>query len=293
MTVIAADRTTTAFPKRTSLVAKVDLVSIKKIDFIDKLISDGANLKLADMRSAVEAYTGLDIYKVDTLWVATGHQDEFIAIMKGKFDTLPVEKALRKLNNYSELKVDGIHYAGVFPDENKPNKNNVLAVLTDDTVMIGEEKFAKEYINVYTRKTKGLDTTHQRRISAISRSKFLAHASTMNFVLPEKEKNNPILKNLKQADLTLDANSKYINVKIDTIAHDAQHAPGIAGFLNGILAKAKKEANRDENPLADDALQNAKISSNSKGIGFQTKLSLRVLEIMLEDQIFGLEKIFE
>jgi hypothetical protein len=292
-TVFAAEKALTSFPKRTSLVAKIDSAAIKKIDFVNKMLNDGENLQLADARSAVESYLGLDLYKIDTLWAAVGESEEFLAIAKGKFDSLPVEKALRKLSNFGEIRVDGVHFAAVFPDDKNPNKNNVLAVINENTVMLGEEKFAKEFLEVYAGKKKGLDAGMQRRVSLMGKSKNLVHAMTMNFVLPAKERDNPILKNLKKAELVLDSNSKYFNLRIDADAHDTTNLPGIAQILSGALNAQKNSPNVKDNAIVADILKNAKLSSNSKGLALETKLSRSLLKTFLEDQLFGLEKVFE
>ena len=292
-TVFAAEKALSSFPERTSLVAKIDSAAIKKIDFVNKMLNDGENLQLADVRSAVESYLGLDLYKIDTLWAATGENEEYLAIAKGKFDTLPVEKALRKMSNFGEIRVDGIHFAAVFPDDKKPNKNNVLAVIDENTVLFGEEKFTREFLAVFSGKKKGLNAGMLRRVSLIGKSKSLVHAMTMNFVLPAKDKDNPLLKNLKRGELVLDASSKYFNLRLDADAHDTKNLPGIAQLLSGALNTQKNSPNVKNNPIVAELLKNSKLSSNSKGLAFETKLSRKLLKTFLEDQLFGLEKVFE
>jgi hypothetical protein len=293
ITLPAIEKTLTCLPERTSLLAKVNTAEIIKMDSINKVLSDGTNVKLGNLRQAIEAYAGLDILKVHTVWLATGQSSEFLAVIKGDFDSLPIEKALRRQSTYDAYKVDGVHFAGIFEAEKGSGKKNLFAVIDESTLLIGEEKFAKEYVQNYVGKGRALSSAMQQRIVVLEKSPVLLHAVTMNFILPEKDRENPLLKNFKRAELKLTLNLKDVGIDIGVAAYDTKHLVVVNNFLNNLLHAQRQKKTKADHILLVEALRNAKVSPNSQGISVETKLSRGDVEDVLSDQLFGLEKVFE
>ena len=291
--VFGVDKILKSLPLRTSLIAKIDVESIKKIAFVETLLNDSSNLKISELRSAIQSYAGLDIMKIKQLWVVTGTENEFMFIAKGGFDTLPVESALRKLNKYGELKVDGVHFAGLFDDDNKPGKKNLIAILDDSTVLIGEPEFGKKYLEVFTGKKTGLGTKALKVVKSVEKSKNLIHAKTVNLFVPAGQENNPFLNNLEAGELIVDQNSKYITAPLETDVKDKNAIGVLKLFLDEALKKGKASKDPKQNPVVKEGIKNASVRTGSRGLVMQTKFSLTTLELIAEDQLNGLEAIFE
>ena len=291
--VFGVDKILKSLPLRTSLIAKIDVESIKKIAFVETLLNDSSNLKISELRSAIQSYAGLDIMKIKQLWVVTGTENEFMFIAKGGFDTLPVESALRKLNKYGELKVDGVHFAGLFDDDNKPGKKNLIAILDDSTVLIGEPEFGKKYLEVFTGKKTGLGTKALKVVKSVEKSKNLIHAKTVNLFVPAGQENNPFLNNLEAGELIVDQNSKYITARLETDVKDKNAIGVLKLFLDEALKKGKASKDPKQNPVVKEGIKNASVRTGSRGLVMQTKFSLTTLELIAEDQLNGLEAIFE
>lgn len=282
-----------SLPVRTSLVARIDLDSIKKIAFVDSFINDSSNIKISEMRSAVQSYAGLDIMKIKELWVVAGMEEEFLFIAKGGFDTLPVETSLRKLNKYGELKMDGVHFAGLFDDDDKPGKKNLIAILDDKTVVLGQEGFTKKYLDIYTGKKTGLDSKGLKIVQSVERSKNLIHAKTVNLYIPPKDQANPILSNIKSGELVVDQNSKYITSRLDADVKDPNAVGIIKIFLSEFIKKSKNSKDPNQNSVFKEGVKNASVKASNNSIILQTKFSLATLELIVGDQLNGLEAIFE
>ena len=291
--VFGADKVFKSFPLRTSLVAKANLDAIKKIPFVNKLLKDTKNIQLTEIRSAIQEYAGLDILQVKELWMVAGTENEYMFIAKGGFDTLPIESSLRKLNKYGEIKIDGVHFAGLFDDDNKPGEKNLVAILNDSTVILGNPEFGKKYLEVFTGKKTGLDSKALRIVQSVERSKNLVHAKTVNVYVPEKDKNNPVLNNIESGELVVDQNSKYLTARLDAAAKDRSAVAGIKFFLDGIIKQAKGKEDPNRNPILEEGLKHAKVDTTRDGLSIQTKFSITALELLAEDQLNGLEAIFE
>ncbi len=291
--VFGVDKVLKSLPIRTSLVAKFNLEDIKKIKFIKNYLEDTNNIKVAEFRSAILGYTGLDVMKVKELWVVTGTDNELMFIARGGFSTIPVEQSLRKVNKYGDLKIPGVHFASMFDDESKPGKKNLIAILNDSTVILGDPKFGQKYLDVYTGKKTGITSKELKIVEKLEKSKNLVHAKSINLYIPPKEMNNPILSNIKSADLVVDQNSKYLTARLDTEAKDVSSLNGISLILNGVLKEARSKNDPNQNPIIKEGLKHAKIRKGSRGLNMDTKFSLSALELMLGDQLDGLEAIFE
>lgn len=282
-----------SLPVRTSLVAKFDLDSIKKIAFVNSFLNDPSNTKLAEVRSAIQTYAGLDLMEVEQLWAIAGTEDEFMFIAQGGFETLPVEKSLRKLNNYVEVKMDGVHFAGLFDDEDKPGKKNLIAILDDKTVILGEQGFCTKYLEIFTGKKTGLDTKGLKIVQSLERSKNLVHAKTVNLYIPPKDRANPVLNNIKSAEMVVDQNSKYLTARLDADVKDPNAVAIINLFLSEFIKKAKKNQDPRQNPIVKEGMKNASVKASNNAVVVQTKFSLATLELIVGDQLKGLEAIFE
>ncbi|MCM8526150.1 MAG: hypothetical protein NE327_06510 [Lentisphaeraceae bacterium] len=287
------DKMLKSLPLRTSLIAKIDLDAIKKINFVNTLLNDSSNIKIAEIRSAIQSYAGLDIMKIQQLWVVAGTENEFMFIARGGFDTLPVESALRKLNKYGEIKVDGVHFAGLFDDDNKPGKKNMIAILDDKTVLLGEPKFGQNYLEVFTGKQSGLGAKALKIVQSVEKSKNLVHAKTVNVFVPADQAGNPFLTNLEHGEMVVDQNSKYLTARIDADLKDRNAGGILKIFLDEALKKAKANKDPKQNPVVTEGLKHADVKTGSKGLVLQTKFSLTTLELIAEDQLNGLEAIFE
>ena len=292
-TVFGVDKVLKSVPERTSLIAKIDLDTIKKIPFVKSFVEDSSNIKISELRSAIQAYAGLDILKIQQLWVVAGTENEFIFIARGGFDTLPVEQALRKLNKYGAMKVDGVHFAGMFDDQDNPGKKNLIAILDDKTVIVAQPKFGQEYLDIFSGKKNGLGTNDLRTIEKVEKSKYLVHAKSINLYIPEKDKANPVLGNMESGELIIKESSKYLQARLETEAKDKKNVKGLAFILNGFINGAKENKDPNQNPIVREGIENAKITSTNTGIVMQTKFSLTTLELLMKDQLNGLEAIFE
>ena len=282
-----------SLPVRTSLVAKINLESIKEIAFVDSFLNDPSNIKVSEMRSAIKAYAGLDIMDIKEIWAVAGTENEFLFIAKGGFDTLPVEKSLRNLNKSGEIKMDGVHFAGLFDDDDKPGKKNMIAILDDQTVVLGEPGFCKKYLEVFTGQKTGLDSKGLKIVQSIERSKNLIHAKTVNLYIPIKDNANPILNNIKSGELVIDQNSKYLTARLDADVKDPNTAGIIKLFLTEFIKKAKNNPDPNQNSVVKEGVKNASVKVSSGGFVIQTKFALSTLELIVGDQLNGLEAIFE
>lgn len=291
--VFGVDKMLKSLPLRTSLIAKIDLDAIKKISFVETLLNDSSNIKISEVRSAIQSYAGLDIMKIKQLWVFTGTENEFMFIARGGFDTLPVESSLRKLNKYGEMKVDGVHFVGLFDDDDKPGKKNMIAILDDKTVLLGEPEFGKKYLEIFTGKKTGLGSKALKIVQSVEKSKNLIHAKTVNLFIPAGQENNPFLNNLEAGELVVDQNSKYLTARLDADVKDRNAIGILKIFLDEALKKAKAEKNPKQNPVVKEGIKHADVRTGSKGLVLQTKFSLTTLELIAEDQLNGLEAIFE
>lgn len=291
--VFGVDKVLKSLPIRTSLVAKFNLDEIKKIKFIKDYLADTNNIKVAELRSAIKGYTGLDIMSVKELWIATGTEEEMLFIARGGFSTIPVEQSLRKVNKYGDMKIPGVHFASLFDDESKPGKKNLIAILDDKTVILGDPKFGEKYLDVYTGKKTGVTATELKILEKLEKSTSLVHAKSLNLYIPPKEMNNPVLNNIKSADLVIDQNSKYLTAKLETEAKDTSTLNGVSLFLNGLIDNARKAEDPNQNPIVKEGLKYAKVRNSSRGLSLDTKFSLSTLELLLGDQLDGLEAIFE
>ena len=292
-TVFGVDKVLKSLPIRTSLVAKFNLDDIKKVVFIKNYLEDKNNLKVTELRTAIKSYAGLDIMKVKELWIVTGTENEIMFFARGGFSTLPVEEALRKVNKYGDMKIPGVHFAALFDDENQAGKKNLIAILNDSTVMLGDPKFGQKYLDVYSGKKTGITSKELKIIEKLEESKKLVHAKSVNFYVPPKDMTNPILNNIKNADLVIDQNNKYLTARLETEAKDVSPLNGVSLILNGIIDKAKKEEDPQQNPIIKEGLKHAKVRNGSRGLILDTKFSKSTLELVLGDQLDGLKAIFE
>ena len=292
-TAFGVDKVLKSLPIRTSLVAKFNLDEIKKVAFIKNYLEDTNNLKVAELRAAIKSYAELDIMKVKELWIVTGTENEIMFFARGGFSTLSVEEALRKVNKYGDIKIPGVHFAALFDDENQAGKKNLIAILNDSTVMLGDPKFGQKYLDVYSGKKTGITSKELKIIEKLEKSKNLVHAKSVNFYVPPKDMDNPILNNIKNADLVIDQNSKYLTARLETEAKDVSSLNGVSLILNGIIDKAQKEENPQQNPIVKEGLKHAKVRNGSRGLVLDTKFSKSTLELVLGDQLDGLKAIFE
>ena len=279
-------------PVKTSLAAKLDLKAVKSIDFVKRILLDDS-IKLTETTSYIETIFGLDLMKVDTTWMAVGGDNEFILLMDGGFDSLAVENALRKLSRYSQVNIDGVNYIATFPDENKPGINNLIAILDDNTVLFGEEKFATEYLKVFTRRARGIKGSQIMKLKKIQKSNKLFHGTTINFVLPEKEKNNPILKNLSDGEFHANLEDNFLKIHIDAEAKEKDSLYGMTMLLNGILNMQKQGNKTTGNKLIDELIYNSVVKNDKEKIYFDTKVKKQNIELLVETKVFGLDAVFQ
>lgn len=279
-------------PAKTSLAAKLDLKAIKSIDFVKRILLDDS-IKLTETTSYIETIFGLDLMKVDTTWLAAAGENQFLMLMDGGFDAQAIKNALKKLSRYSQVKIDGVDYIATFPDENKPGINNLIAILDENTVLFGEEKFASDYLKVFTKRARGIKGSDVIKLKKIQKSGKLFHGTTINFVLPEKEKNNPILKNLSDGEFHANLEGNFLKIHIDAEAKEKDSLYGMTMLLNGILNFQKQDNKTTGNKLIDELIYNSVVKNDKEKIYFDTKVKKQNIELLVETQVFGLDAVFQ
>jgi hypothetical protein len=273
-------------PDTTSLAVKIDTESLQEVDFIKKLLFKKGS-KVTELHSKILTFFKFDLFKVQTTWFATGAKDEYLFIFKGGFDSLLTEKKLRMISPQSTPQYDAINFAVTLPDEQKKDVYNIVAILDKDTIIFGEENFTKKYLNVLSKKNKGLSTSQLKLISDISQSPKLIHGTTLNFELPENEKNNPVLKSLKQGEFSGELNAMYFKIKLAATVHNNKNLAGLSLLLNGLVNMQKQAKKKTGDQLIDELIYNSKIVSLNNQLKLDSKIKQHNLELFINKKVLG------
>lgn len=207
-TVANAKNVSDGFSAKTKIVARIDVTGLKQVPVIDEILQNEI-AKVDAFFEQLRLWVGVDLNTVHTVWLGVEGEDQAVIVLKGRFDPELVHAAVTKIPQMQIVQRQLVPVAVMMPDDKKPGKFNLAALLNPTTLALGPPALCDRYIAAFTGKAAGLPEAARPYLAEMEKSPALAHALVLGF---EKKAltDAPFLMHLKQGVLKVNFQEKAL-----------------------------------------------------------------------------------
>lgn len=250
-----------SFSADTEGVVRIDLASLRGksiIKDIESVYSAPREMGLA----AFQAKSGIDIEKVNTIWMAGNSKHKGVVVMTGSFDQEAIKKATEENKRAKIVTRDD----GRFATEFKHHRRTKTAVMIDGVgLVMGDQDHVDAFIKNIDGSGTSVSSDIQSKIDTIAQSSSVVTGEMFTFN-NDKMKMMPFMKMITSGSFSLNIDTD-INFKTEIKINDEKQADALIQMMEGwkMMAMSFKGGKRDF-PIKKEVLESMVISKSTGGI---------------------------
>ncbi len=277
---LQANEISTSFTKETKVIFKVNLDKLRKAKSLKRLIETD---KIQNIKENLNMYTGMNFDDVSRLWVGLIKDEEVVIILQGGFDVEYIKKTIDSHGVFETINRDGVELAVNIPDDNS-GKVNLAAVINENTIAFGNPKHTKAFLDAYLDGKVTMNKNKMHFAAQLNNSNNLFHGTLLKHDFDGPQ--NPLKKNLKNAQLKIDYNDKMeISLKANLL--NPKLLKPMKSMLEGFIGMASNiKTPKVPDFLKQDALDNAKVSIDGDALVISASLTNETVETIVEHKTY-------
>lgn len=275
-----------SLPAEIKIVVRLDMEKLKSVPVIQRVMDDEFG-KVATITEQIRSWVGVDLKRVDTIWVGVEKDEHAVFILDGEFDVEYIRSCLLNVETARMVQRPQVPVAALLPDDKKPGKYNLAAVLDDSTIVFGLPELADKYLAVLTGTAAGLDSAAQVQLDALRDSSALLHAMILGLA-PEQVAENPVLAHLEMAEITVDSAPDLL-LRAAVTVKNADMLESLRLIAEGLVGMYREfdPAQRGDNQLKNTVIDSVVASVEEGRLLLRSRLPEAMINELIEKQVYG------
>ncbi|MDX9981246.1 MAG: hypothetical protein RBU25_14565 [Lentisphaeria bacterium] len=177
------------FPAATFLLVRIDAGQL-----LDQgLVKEVLTAKIGDINAFIgniRTATGVDLGSITEVWIAVLKKDHAVIVLKGAFDLPTIQGTVLNIDTVQAVQRPGVPLALLLPDEKKPGKSNLAALLDSEKMVFGPPELVDDFLAAYLGEGEGLPPALAERANGMLGGEAMLDALLLKLP-PEELRKNP------------------------------------------------------------------------------------------------------